>query len=465
MQTRSKLRTLALIALMLGATLVPAATAHGQAGGQQCPNLGSSSVSGEVTTPLASEISGITASKSQPGVFWIHNDSGNSSDLYAVNASGDLLLRVILNNVPNWDYEDIAMGPGPDGSTDYIYIADVGANQLGRDTVRIFRLEEPKVQGGTITIPEADVERFVFAYGNPTGPGTVNRNAEAMAVDPITGDVVVIEKALRTIDGIIAMSWVYRIRQHELVEGQTIIAEPVVAARMRYDGETTRASTAAEFSHDGKVLFVKNWNEVMAWPRNAGQTIFQALAQNRETDCVSNGPPGEAITVGAEASALYSITEGNTPNITRVNVTLPDPGLTCDGVMANIKGTGAGETLAGTSRRDVIHGRGGSDVIEGRGGPDLICGGAGADVLYGNGGGDRMLGGSGADEVRGGPGLDSIFGNDGPDVVYGQNGGDVLRGNAGTDELRGGAGFDILNGGPGADVCGIGGGTGTKTNC
>jgi Ca2+-binding RTX toxin-like protein len=238
-----------------------------------------------------------------------------------------------------------------------------------------------------------------------------------------------------------------------------------VAVRTRYDGETTRPTTAADFSHDGKVLFVKNWNEVMAWPRNANQSIFQALAQNRETDCVYNGPGSEAITVGADASALYSITEGNTPNITRVNVTLPDPGLTCDGVMANIKGTGAGETLTGTARRDVMHGRGGSDTIQGRGGPDLICGGAGADTLYGNGAGDRLLGGSGADDVRGGPGADSLFGNDGPDLLYGQNGGDSLRGNAGTDELRGGSGFDTLNGGPGSDVCGVGGGTGTKTNC
>ena len=220
MQSLPKLRRLVLVALMVGATIIPTAAADGQAGGQQCPNLGSSSVVGEVTTPLASEISGITASKSQPGVFWIHNDSGNSSDLYAVNASGALLMRVILNNVPNWDYEDIAMGPGPDGSSDYIYIADVGANQLGRDTVRIFRLEEPKVTNGTITIPEAAVERFVFAYRNPTGPGTVNRNAEAMAVDPITGDVVVFEKALRTVDGIPASSWGYRNRQHELVEGE-----------------------------------------------------------------------------------------------------------------------------------------------------------------------------------------------------------------------------------------------------
>ena len=463
MQSAPKLRLLTLASLLVAATVIPAIAAQGQAG-QECPNFGSSSVTGEVTSPLANEISGITASKSQPGVFWIHNDSGNSSDLFAVDASGDLLMRVILNNVPNWDYEDIAMGPGPDGSSDYIYIADVGANQLGRDTVRIFRLEEPKVTGGTITIPEADVERFIFAYGNPNGPGTVNRNAEAMAVDPITGDVVVVEKALRTIDGTIAMSWVYRIRQHELVEGQTIVAEPVVAARMRYDGETTRASTAAEFSHDGKVLVVKNWNEVFAWPRNAKQSIFQAMAQNPETDCVSNAPGGEAITVGTDGN-LYAIPEGNTPNISRVNATLPDPGLTCDGIMANVKGTGSSETLVGTSRRDIMHGRGGGDRIEGRGGPDVICGGAGGDELYGNGGGDRILGGSGADEVRGGPGLDSLFGNDGPDTLFGQNGGDEIRGNAGSDELRGGNGWDILNGGPGDDVCGVGGGTGTKTNC
>jgi hypothetical protein len=454
-----------LVALMVGATVIPTSTAHGQAAGQQCPDLGGSSISGEVRSPLASEISGITASKSQPGVFWIHNDSGNSSDLFAVDADGDLLMRVILANIPNWDYEDIAIGPGPNGSTDYIYIADVGANKLGRDTVRIFRLEEPSVRGGTITIPEGDVERFVFAYRNPSGPGTVNRNAEAMAVDPVTGDVVVIEKALRTVDGIPASSWVYRIQQHELVEGRTIIAQPMVAARMRYDGETTRPTTAAEFSHDGKVLFVKNWNEVMAWPRNAKQSIFQAMKKHRQTDCVYKGPPGEAITVAANGNALYSIPEGNTPNITRVAADLPHPGLTCNGVMANVKGTSGRDTLTGTFARDVIHGRGSDDVIEGRGGPDLICGGGGDDVIYGKRGGDRIFGGSGADEVRGGKGTDSVSGNAGHDVLYGQASGDVLLGNRGDDELRGGPGWDRLNGGLGNDVCALGDGTGTKINC
>jgi len=455
---------LALVGVVVGAAFVPSPDALGQAGAQQCPVVGSSTISGQVTSPLLSETSGITASRTQPGVYWIHNDSGNSNHLYGIDASGDLLMQVGLADINNWDFEDIAIGPGPDATVDYIYVADIGANQRGRDAVRIYRLEEPKVTRGVLNLPLSEIDRFDFSYENPTGPGTWNRNAESFAVDPVTGDIVVIEKHTQTVNGVPNASWVYRIRQDELVTDTTIIAKPMVAARVRYNAGTV-ASTAADFSVDGKVLIVKNHNEIVAWARNANQSIFDAMSRNPESDCVFNGPGGEAITVAADGSALYSIPEGNTPNVTRVAITLPDAGLTCMGVMANLKGTSGNDTLIGTGKRDVIHGRAGNDRIEGRGGPDLICGGGGADEIYGNADGDRMLGGSGADVIRGGPGADSVRGNDGADTLYGQDGPDGIRGGPGNDELRGGRGWDTLNGGPGDDVCGVGGGTGTKSDC
>ena len=451
------------VALLAISAVVPATAAQGQAGGQECPTVGAYTVTGEVTNPALTETSGIAASRTQPGIFWIHNDSGNSNDLYAINEDGDILMQVGLANIDNFDFEDIAVGPGPDADSDYIYVADVGNNLFVREVVYIYRIKEPKVTSGILNLPLSAIERFDFSHQNPSG-GIWNRNGEALAVDPVLGDLVLIEKHLETVDGIPNSSWVYRIRQSELVEGEVILAKPIVAIRGRYNSGTI-PPTAAEFSADGKVLVAKNHNEMFTWSRDADQSIFDAMAEHRETDCLYQGSGGEAITVATDGSAFYSIPEGSTPDITRIEASLPDPGTTCKGVMVNIKGTGGDDTLIGTSQRDVTHGRAGNDTIKARGGSDLICGGSGNDLIIAKGGGDRVYAGSGADEIRGGDGVDLLRGDLGPDRLFGQNGDDELFGNSGVDELWGGAGFDTLNGGPADDICRIGAGGGTKKKC
>ncbi len=451
------------VALLAASAAVPASAAHGQAGGQDCPTVGAYTVTGEVTNPALTETSGIAASRRQPGIFWIHNDSGNSNDLYAINEDGDVLMQVGLADVDNFDFEDIAVGPGPDADADYIYIADVGNNLLVREVVYIYRIKEPTVTSGTLELPLSAIERFDFSHENPSG-GIWNRNGEALAVDPVLGDLVLIEKQLETVNGIPNSSWVYRIRQQDLVEGQVILAEPIVAIRGRYNSGTI-PPTAAEFSADGKVLVAKNHNEMFTWSRDADESIFDAMAEHRETDCLYQGSGGEAITVATDGSAFYSIPEGSNPEITRIETSLPNPGATCKGVMVNIKGTSGPDTLVGTSQRDVIHGRAGNDIIKARGGPDLICGGPGNDTIYGKDGGDRVYGGGGADDVRGGDGIDLLSGGTGQDRIYGQNGDDLLFGNSGVDELWGGSGFDTLNGGFGDDRCRLGAGGGTRTKC
>lgn len=92
-------------------------------------------------------------------------------------------------------------------------------------------------------------------------------------------------------------------------------------------------------------------------------------------------------------------------------LTLPAQGVaaappTCDGRVATIVGTAAGDEIHGTSGRDVIVGRGGGDNIDGHGGNDVICGNRGNDRLEGDGGDDRLYGGRGFDDAEGGPGND-----------------------------------------------------------
>ncbi len=92
---------------------------------------------GRFDGPAIREASGMVASRRHPGIFWVHNDSGNLPSLFAVKRDGTLV-REYLVRVPNIDWEDIAIDD--DG---YLYVGDIGNNE-GRLPIRaIHRFEEP----------------------------------------------------------------------------------------------------------------------------------------------------------------------------------------------------------------------------------------------------------------------------------------------------------------------------------
>src|SRR5947209_17594710 len=81
----------------------------------------------QVSIPGLTESSGIVASRTYPGVFWTHNDSGDRPRLYAITRDGKLAGRWLVPNAKAYDWEDIAAGPAPGGRT-WLYIGDIGDN-------------------------------------------------------------------------------------------------------------------------------------------------------------------------------------------------------------------------------------------------------------------------------------------------------------------------------------------------
>ncbi len=83
------------------------------------------------------EASGIVKSRRHPGIFWVHNDSGNAPLLFAVRGDGRIVRRFRLA-IPNLDWEDIAID-----DQGHLYLGDIG-NNAGLLRVRtIYRLDEP----------------------------------------------------------------------------------------------------------------------------------------------------------------------------------------------------------------------------------------------------------------------------------------------------------------------------------
>lgn len=463
-QSMSMRRFVVGAALLSLVTVLPTVALPAPASGaeQLCPQFGSKTTTGRVRADAVREASGLVASRSQPPILWTHNDSGGSNRVFAIDPDGSLEMTVEFGDVRMRDFEDISIGPGP-GPGDYLYAADIGDNGAGRDSVWIYRFPEPEVTSGTVRIPDSEVEKFEFTYGKPGG-GTWSRNAESLAVDPQTGDVVIVEKHHATRGGVSRTSLFYRLRQNQLVEGEVLVARPLAWAKTLFDARVG-PPTAAEFSKDGRMLVVKNGYEVFAWIRDPGQSIFAAVRNHRVTSCLYRGAVGEAVAVAASGRSLYFIREGGDPPIERTNIEIPAYAQRCLGQDVTIFGTRGDDVIVGTSGNDVIHALSGDDVVYGRGGDDLICGAWGNDLLRGGPGDDTIHGGVGSDTLRGADGEDRLFGGGGPDLLVGGDDDDRLRGGGADDTLRGNGGFDHLHGGSGTDSCNVGSGGGTTTSC
>ena len=98
-----------------------------------------------------SEASGLAVSRRNPGILWVHNDSGEPI-LYALDTLGNLRGRVHIQHATNDDWEDITVGDCDAGSC--LYIGAIGDNLQNSTDRVIYRLAEPEL-GATSAQPTA----------------------------------------------------------------------------------------------------------------------------------------------------------------------------------------------------------------------------------------------------------------------------------------------------------------------
>lgn len=111
---------------------------------------------GHLEHPGLPECSGIVASRKHPGAFWVHNDSGNPAELFAVDATGKHLggpVKVV--GAHNRDWEDLAMD-----SAGRIIIEDAGNNLSIRRDLVIYVVPEPELTDASVAVESTHHFRF-----------------------------------------------------------------------------------------------------------------------------------------------------------------------------------------------------------------------------------------------------------------------------------------------------------------
>ncbi len=291
------------------------------ADGAGCPVFGSPTVMGTVGSMAIAETSGLVASRKNPGVLWVHNDSGDSARVFALSTDGALLAIYNLTDASATDWEDIALGPGPEPGTDYLYIADIGDNGKTRPFVTVYRVAEPEVDPGG-SGEEIDISGAValeFEYAD--GP----HNAETLLSDPLTGDLYVVTKSSTG-----GVSRVFPFPFPQSGSSRTVLTE-VTSFQLEGASMFDRIATGGDISPDGVAIVVRTYTQASLWLRAGGQTVVEALSAPACPVPLAAEPQGEAIAFEPDGGAYLTTSEFTSQPIYRheLNACTWEP-RTCD---------------------------------------------------------------------------------------------------------------------------------------
>ena len=261
-----------------------------------CPTFAPGKTAGKLESPALVEASGLAFSRRSPGVVWTHNDSEDAGRLYTFTSGGAALGVYTLQGVPVRDWEDMAIGPGPKAGQDYLYVGDIGDNNMKYPSIAVYRVAEPPVDArmtGVVASLGA-VETLQLSY-----PEGASYNSETLLVDPVEGDLYLVTKS---IDGV---SRVFRAAA-PLTSG---VLEAVGQIELGPGGLTTGGSVSAA----GDWVMVRTYFAAHMWHRPAGTPLHAALVGPGCEVPLMMEMQGEAISFAGEGMDYYSTSEGVRP--------------------------------------------------------------------------------------------------------------------------------------------------------
>ncbi len=265
-------------------------------GSTVCDLYGTLTVSGTITDPDLVEASGLAVSRTTGGILWSHNDSRGGPELHAFDTSGADLGSFTVPGAFAFDWEDLAAGPGPDGTGAYLYVADIGDNFSIRDgSVALHRV--PDIDPASMSdgaFPTSTPLPFQYPEGSP--------NAEAVFIDPVDPSVYFVTKDAD-------LTVVYR----GSLEPSETAAVLTQVAILSLDAEVS----GGDISADGSVIALRGYREVWMWHRAPGESVADAFTKQPCLATSPDEPQGEAIAFDADYS-YFTVSEENFPALYRI---------------------------------------------------------------------------------------------------------------------------------------------------
>lgn len=263
-----------------------------------------------VANPELDELSGLSRSLASDDWLWAHNDSGDRARLFRVGLDGGDGGIVAVPGVKAGDWEDIAAFRWRGQLA--LLIGDIGDNYAVRRSVKLHAVSDPGAVGSTASL------LWTLRFRYPEGP----RDAEGLAVDPVTGDILILSKRDRP-------PRLYRLAMPDDVPtpDRTLTAEPV--ATVMHLPKPTLADladdpkygflrdwpTALDFAPDGSYAVVGTYKDAYLYRRQPGDswaTMFARppqtidLPQWRQTEAGTISADGRLYCAGSEQRAGFA---------------------------------------------------------------------------------------------------------------------------------------------------------------
>ena len=256
---------------------------------------------GDLEDKAINESSGLVASRTSPGNYWTHNDSGNGPVIYAFNSQGRRRGVWRVTGAISHDWEDMAAGPGPKPDISYLYIGDIGDNNGTRSEIHLWRLPEPVVPatdpGSTEAKPAATEPAEKIRLRYPDG----KHDSEALLIHPKTGRIYVVTKVPLINASVYAADMPTDIRE---VVTLTRVGEVEVP------GLAGGIITGGDISPDGRRAalcdYFNGYEFVLKDPGSPFDSIWKELLTVVD---VGNRKHGETITYRLDGKALVTTSE------------------------------------------------------------------------------------------------------------------------------------------------------------
>lgn len=234
------------------------------------------------------EISGIAASVVNPKHLWAHNDAGNKAEIYLLDEGLNVKMTCKLSGIKNRDWEDIAVGPGPDPNKSYVYVGDIGDNDAEHRDKYVYRFEEPQLNDDAADAIISDFYRIAFRLD-----GTI-KDTETLLIDPKTRNLYVVTKRENPV---------------HLYELKYPYDKELNTAQKMFPLSITRI-VGGDFSRDGKEILLKNDGTVFYW---SGSSVESVVEKMKTTPALTvpyeKEPQGEAIAWASDGSGFYTLSE------------------------------------------------------------------------------------------------------------------------------------------------------------
>ncbi|HEY2961863.1 MAG TPA: hypothetical protein VGJ37_05570 [Pyrinomonadaceae bacterium] len=264
-----------------------------------------------LTDSSVTESSGLVASRTSPGAYWTHNDSGDGPFIYTFNTRESLgTFRVTGANARDW--EDIAAGPGPQRGRSYLYIGDIGDNSANRPEITVYRVPEPQItpadKNSTKKRPRltepAEAIRLVY----PDGP----HDAEALMVHPASGNLYIMTKRA------FANPAVYEATA-PLNSGRLTTLKRI--GEVHVPSIFGGAITGGSISPDGRRVALCDYFQGYEIVLPAASKNFDDIWKEKMTGFdLGKRPQGESITYRLDGNALLATSEGKSPDLIQVEL-------------------------------------------------------------------------------------------------------------------------------------------------